>query len=568
MAARVLSAALAVALCLPVVIRAQEPDTTALLRALNFEGAGKYREAAVQYKDALKGADPVSALLGLERAYAQLQWTDSLLAPLDSLIAAEPREPAFRAAQLRAYSMLSRDAEVRRAFDAWVKAVPGSPDPYREYSRLLLEQGRAAAADSVIALAGRNLGTTSSLQMELAQSRAALGEWESSAMAWRGALSAMPDLDQAAAYSLARTPEITRATIRAVFMSPPVDVGSRRALSDLEATWGSAADGWAALRDLPPDSESVDAWLDFARQAEADERWSLARDAYVAALAWHPTPAIAVRAATAALNAGDPGAALALLPTTGVDSAHAASIVLPLRVRALAAEGKPADAEALVNEYSTVLVPAQRAPLEQAVAFGWVRAGDLPRARRALAGAGPDADSSDAAGWLALYDGDLAGARAILRNSTDASPDLARALGLITRMKEDSATDVGLAFLQLARQDSAGAATAFERAATHHTDVAPALLGVAAQLRAARGDAAGAVAIWTHILGAYPQSPEAPAAELAWARQLRGTGAAAGAVQHLEHMILSYPDSALLPQARRELELARQAIPGGGQGGL
>ena len=78
---------------------------------------------------------------------------------------------------------------------------------------------------------------------------------------------------------------------------------------------------------------------------------------------------------------------------------------------------------------------------------------------------------------------------------------------------------------------------------------------------------AGAVALWGVILSRYADSPEAPGAELAWARQLRRAGDAAGAMKHLEHMILTYTDSALIPQARRELELARRAIPGGAADG-
>jgi outer membrane protein assembly factor BamD (BamD/ComL family) len=35
-----------------------------------------------------------------------------------------------------------------------------------------------------------------------------------------------------------------------------------------------------------------------------------------------------------------------------------------------------------------------------------------------------------------------------------------------------------------------------------------------------------------------------------------------GAANRLEHLILSYPQSALVPQARRELELVRNTIPG------
>jgi outer membrane protein assembly factor BamD (BamD/ComL family) len=38
-------------------------------------------------------------------------------------------------------------------------------------------------------------------------------------------------------------------------------------------------------------------------------------------------------------------------------------------------------------------------------------------------------------------------------------------------------------------------------------------------------------------------------------------GRTAEAVQRLEHLILTYPGSAFVPEARRELERARGAIP-------
>ena len=564
MAASVRRLVVALALLAPPAARAQQPDTTGVYRAMDLEVAGHYRQAAALYRPLLRTAVATNAILGLERVYAQLGWTDSLLVPLDSLVAESPREPVFHSVQVRAYTMLSRDADARRAFDAWTRALPGTASPYREYSQLLIQRGRPAAADSIIQLAGHMLGTTSGLQLQLALSRAAMGQWEASARAWRGALLESPDLDEAAAYSLAPAPETARQTVRAVFLALPVDVGARRALAALETGWGSPADGWAALRDLPPDSESVAAWTDFAKRAESDEDWALARDALIAALRWRPTPQLALDAATAALNAGDARTALALAPAGGLDSAREAATVLPLRVRALAASGQPAQAETLVRAYAHLLSPLQSASLERAVSFGWVRAGNLDQARQALDRAGPDADSSDAAGWLALYQGNLAGARIMLRTSTDVSSQLAQALGLITRMTEDTAADVGHAFLALARLDSTGAAQAFEQAAAHHPDAASVLLATSAEIRNAQHDTAAAVSLWARILKDYAEAPEAPGAELAWARQLRRAGNSAGATAHLEHMILTYPESALVPQARRELELARQAIPGGG----
>src|SRR3954463_7686824 len=117
-------------------------DSTAFYRALDAEGAGKYREAAALFRQALRSKVAVSALLGLERAYAELQWTDSLLPPLDTLIRQNPREPIFRAVQLRTLQTLNRERDVDAAFERWVRDVPRDPAPYREYSRLLLQKGQ------------------------------------------------------------------------------------------------------------------------------------------------------------------------------------------------------------------------------------------------------------------------------------------------------------------------------------------------------------------------------------------------------------------------------------------
>jgi hypothetical protein len=96
-----------------------------------------------------------------------------------------------------------------------------------------------------------------------------------------------------------------------------------------------------------------------------------------------------------------------------------------------------------------------------------------------------------------------------------------------------------------------------------HPDGASALLLAAARIHAARGDTARAVATWQRIVSEHGDAPEAAEAELEWARTLRRRGDARGAIPHLEHMILSAPESALVPQARRELELAKGAVPAG-----
>lgn len=537
-------------------------DTTILYRALDLESAGRNREAADLFRRGLHTTGAETALLGLERVYAELGISDSLLAPLDTLLAANPRETTYRAVQLRTLQGLGREIELRRAFEDWVKADPKAPAPYRTYARILLDRNQAAAADTVIGRARQSLGGSNGLYLEIAQLRAAQGQWVESAHAWRVALDSADYLQQAASYALAPAPTNVRPQIREIFLATPVDVPARRALAQLESVWGSPADGWAALRDLPVDSTSADAWAEFAQAAEAQERWSLARDAYEAALRWRPSAELAFHAATSALNSGDPAAAIRLAPLSlAPDSTTAARRFVPLHARALALQGRPAEAERLVARYDKWITPGEHEALTRTIAWGWVRCGDMSHARQALSAAGPAADSSDAAGWLALYDGDLRSARALLRAGTENTPELALALGLVARISADTAPGIGAAFLSLARGDTTGAAQKFADAADHTPSAASLLLLTAAQLRNARHDDTTAMSLWKRIVETWPKSPEAPQAELAWARALRGRGDDASAVAHLEHMILTYPESALLPQARRELELARKSVP-------
>jgi tetratricopeptide (TPR) repeat protein len=549
---------------MPASVGGQAPaDTMAFYKALDLESAGKYREAIPLFRTALHTSAVVNALLGLERVYAELGWSDSLVTSLDTLIAANPTEETFRTVQLRTLQTTNHQAELKQAFEAWIRDMPGSVSPFREYARLLLQRNQFAAADSVLLRARQTLGSTKDLQLELAQTRAAQGQWIESARAWREALRTADYLQQAAAYALAPTPSASRAQIREVFLAPPVDVPSRRALAELETSWGSPGDGWNALKDLPADSVSAAAWSDFASRAESEDRWTIARSALESALGWKHTPDLAIRAATAAMNSGDAPAVLRLAPLSDAkgDSVLIARTYLPLYARALAALGRPAEGERLVAAYDHFLAPGAHNSLTRTIAWGWVRTGDMARARAALAATGVEGDSSDAAGWLALYDGNLKSARTLLRGGTEASPELASALGLIARLKADSAPAIGKAFLALARGDSVGATAQFVQAAGQTPTVRSLLLFLASQIQENLKNETAAVALWTQILAKDGETPEAPQAELEWSRLLRTRGDTTSATTHLEHLILTYPESALVPQARRELELLKSAIP-------
>src|SRR5258708_18278314 len=90
-------------------------DTTAFIRAIQLESDGKYRDAAPLYRVSIYGANGQNALLGLERVYAVLGWTDSLLGPLDTLLRLYPADQIFPGAQLRSLQSLRRDALIRCA---------------------------------------------------------------------------------------------------------------------------------------------------------------------------------------------------------------------------------------------------------------------------------------------------------------------------------------------------------------------------------------------------------------------------------------------------------------------
>lgn len=558
---------------IPGASRAQDTRSVPLARALELESAGKSREAAPLYRQAL--ADPAAgdegraaAILGLERVWDELGQRDSIVPVVATILRTRPNDPTLRGVQLRALVALRRDAEARAAYESWRRAAPGDAAPFREYARQLLQGGRTAAADTVLREAGpalRGPRGQRALALELAQLHVALGAWGRAAESWRQALDAMPYVELAALFAMQPAPPAARDSLLPALLEPPVALVPRRVAANLLMAWRRPREAWQALAAVAPDDSSRAAWRELAERLEAAEAWPVAREAWGRVFDGERDSEVGRRAAAAALTAGDAAGALVLLDraatAAGAQSPGAMADATILRVRALGALGRAADAERAAQSVATRLAAGDRARLADALAEAWIAGGDVTRARAALAVAGAREDAP-VAGWLALYAGDLKRARALLKRPAEDGPasrtELAMtALAVVARTRADSAPAVGAAFLSAARGDSARAAAQFVEAAAGMPEAASLLVAAAARLHAARGDTAAALPLWERIATTYADSPEAPEAELAWARQLLRRGDTAGARARLEHLIVTYPESALVPIARRELERVR-----------
>ena len=207
--------------------------------------------------------------------------------------------------------------------------------------------------------------------------------------------------------------------------------------------------------------------------------------------------------------------------------------------------GRPVEAQQLVDAYDRFLTPGAKNSLTRTIAWGWVRTGDMARARAALAATGVEGDSSDAAGWLALYDGNLkVGARTAARRHGKLAGARARrsdsSRGSRWTARRRSATRSS----RLAKGDSAGAAAQFVAAADSTPVVRSLLLATAAQIDLALGNEdAGDCALDSRSRPGQGLARSA-AGRARVGAALAPQGRHAGATTHLEHLILTYPGRA------------------------
>ncbi|HEY3280413.1 MAG TPA: hypothetical protein VGJ83_07850 [Gemmatimonadales bacterium] len=559
----------------------------ALSQGYELERAGRYADAAALYFGTLR-VDPVNvpALLGLERVLPSLSRVAELLPLVQGARARAPQSGVLRGLELRVWAVMNEPDSLAAAARRWADSVPGSDAPYREWGLALADRRLFDEARRVFLLGRRALGSEGALAVELAELEERTANWEAAAREWGRAVARAPDQLPNAASQLGEAPAAQRDRVARVFAAPDVPPPARRLGAELLLAWGRPGDAWALFEPTlaPPSSDAQTALRRFADLAGTVATPEGHRVRGLALTRWAdlvPSP-LAERARAEAvrelLTGGDRAAARLALDRLVVDTAG------PADARAMADAGLLevliADgqldvverrlADAAESAAGRRLSGDDRAALRLALARARIARGELDRAAAALGD-----DSSVAAiaqrGWIALYRGDLSGATQAFRTAGPfaggraASTERTAMVALLMEVGVDSSPELGAALLTLARGDSAGAILALRRVGGR----LPAdrgrgeVLLLAGQIAARRGpplDSIAAVLFAETVrLGGPGAAPAA--ADLDWARLLLRQGRAAEAVQRLEHLILTYPESAFVPDARRELERARGAIP-------
>jgi tetratricopeptide (TPR) repeat protein len=557
----------------------------AIGQGFELERGGRYADAAGVYLTTLR-SDPANlpALLGLERVLPILNRLPELLPLVQRARERVPENGTLRGLELRVYAGMNELDSLEASARRWASAAPRSDAPYREWALALADRRMVDDARRVL-LAGRRAlgGGAATLAIELAELEQRVQNWEGAAREWGHAVAATADLLPNASSQLVETPAPQRARVVAALTSPDAAPRTRRLAAEVLLGWGQATEAWRllelSLATGPLSTETASALRRFADLAGAVATPAGHRVRGMALSRWAdlvPSP-LAERARAEAvrelLDGGDRVAARAALERLTTDSlapADAKSMAEAALVGVLIADGQLDAAERRLAGGSGVLGGDDRAALRMQLARARVARGELDRAAAVLRG-----DSSVAAlaelGWIALYRGDLRGASDAFRAAGPYAGERAAAtertamLALVQQIPEDSLPELGAALLTLARGDSAGAVTALRRVASRlelrsgRSDV----LLLAGQVAARLGPPqdATALAIFDEIVRAGGPGAAPPAAELEWARVLIRQGRGADAVQRLEHLILTYPGSAFVPEARRELERARGAIP-------
>ncbi len=556
-------------------LTAQDP----LSRAFDLERRGSYAQAADIYRTVLRDQPgEVTALLGLERALMPLNRVAELLPAVQAALAAAPGSVPVYGVGLRAYAALNMMDSLPRLVDAWSKVAPRDETPYREWASVALQRRDRATARRAFQLARERLGEPEALAAELAQLATAEEDWPVAVREWLRAVRQLPGYRSSATTGLGQAPVRARPDILTA-LGREAGPDAARMSVDLRARWGDPLGAYEALTalltgPLPKQVDLLQTFLELVRlESTPPYLKAQARTLEELANRWVNAPQRAryrLEAARAYADAGERPAARRMLTQIAGDSSSGAPVAAGATatlIDLLVLEGSTAEASTQLDRYRAVLAVDEYLRLRRAVAAGWARAGDVARGEAMLA-----ADSSVEAlalsGRFRLYAGDLKGAAdrwkaaGPFAGSRGESTERSALLALIQPIGVDTLPALGAALRTLDAGDSTGAARAIEQIAGGlPPDGGRADLRLfAGRLYAgARQPADAERVLQQAVVKDVPSTAAAALLELG--RLYLAADRGPEAVAALEQMILEYPGSALLPQGRRLLDQARNAVP-------
>jgi len=569
----------------------------AIGQGFELERQGRLSDAATVYLTTLRGEPAnLAALLGLERVLPGLGRLAELLPLVRRAEVVDTASMLLRAVELRVYAGLDQTDSVRAAAERWIARAPGDESPWREWAVALEDQRQFDDARVVLQRGRRALGRATALAFELADLAQRTGDWEAAATEWGTLVVSNPAQAANAVAQLADAPEDQHDKMIRALTGPAAPAATRRLGAELVLGWGDPMRAWTLFAPTvaAPSQDAVLALRRFADRAttvpgpEAKRVRGLALSRFADFVPGALAVQARATAARALLDAGDRVGARAALEQVAADPAAAAdaqALAKATLVEILIGDGLLDSAAATLAATGDRLSGEDRQALRYALVRARLARGELDRAEQLLA-SDSSVDALALKGWVALYRGDLKRAGDLFREAGPyagerrGATERAAMLALLQQIGAAQNRDLGAALLLLARGDSAAAVGALRRAAgglpagSGRVDVllvagqiAMALGGThdttAAELFAeiVSGSAGGAGGAGGDRGDRGDRGAAPPAAELAWARLLLRRGKAEDAVAHLEHLILTYPGSAVVPEARRELERAKGAIP-------
>lgn len=550
----------------------------AISQGFELERQGRMEQAAALYKTALR-SDPsnLPALLGLERVLPSLGRLGELLPLVQEALAADTGA-AVRGLAVRTYTALEENDSAAALVRRWSAAHPGDPSTWREWAIALEDRQRFDDARNVLMEGRAALGSGSALAVELGELEQRVGDWRAAALAWAAAAADSRQMPNAVS-QLEDAPVDQHDVVVRTLTVPDASVPARRIAAELLVGWGQPGKAWETLEATldPATPETGLALRRFAeRAAGTAPNVRRVRGLALARLADLMPGQLAARmraeAGRALLDAGDRVAARAQLARLAGDSAAPADVQALAQsalVDAALADGElDSAAGALARLDADPRTSGdERERLHHELVAAWIRTGRLDRAEQAL-GADSSIEALALRGWVHLYQGELKAAAEAFRaagpyaGDRDAATARTAMLALLEQVDAERNPELGAALQVLARGDSTAAIGALRRVAGKLGGGRPDVLLLAGRIAARLGSQDGtALDLFAEVVRSGGAGAAAPAAELEWARVLLRQGKAAEAVTHLEHLVLTYPASAVVPEARRELERAKGAIP-------